>query len=199
MGMICCNCSLIKNEGAISTYEVSDTVQIENFTKDVKVCVYFNIEEFELKCTCALFETRGILCRHTFSVFRAQCGDTSLPSKYILDRWRKDLACNYTLIKSSYDNLRANPDTQRHDHLMSLFSEVAKLISRNEERYSNMVDHLLDVKDQCSDLMCEPRPSEQIVPTNRSAKKGKKVLSPNVVRGKGRPPTRWKVSTLKSL
>jgi uncharacterized Zn finger protein len=30
--------------------------------------VYLNKDEFEVKCTCALFELKGILCRHSISV-----------------------------------------------------------------------------------------------------------------------------------
>lgn len=108
--MICCNCSLVRNESATSTYDKFETLQIENFIKVVKFFIYFNLDEFELKCTCALFETRAILCRHAIFVFRVQCHNTPLLSKYILDHWKKDLSCKYTLIKSSYDNLLDNPN-----------------------------------------------------------------------------------------
>lgn len=73
---------------------------------------------------------------HDLSLFRFQCGDISLLSKYVLDHWKKCLASNYTLIKGIYDDLHDNLNTQRHDHFMSLFSKIAKpVVSRNEERY----------------------------------------------------------------
>lgn len=196
LGMICCNYSLMRNDGVILTYEVFDTVQIDDFTKDVRFCVYCNCKEFELKCTCGLFETRGILCRHDIFVFRLHKSNTSLPSMYILDRWRNDLKCKYTLIKSSYDDLSNNSDTRRHDHLMRLFCEVAPLVLRSEELYNRLVDHLTMAKEECRGLMCEQRTSKPRATTNGIVNKGKKVLNPNMVRGKGRPPTRRRVSTV---
>ena len=60
-----CLPSLLKYEGAISTYEVIDCVRVNgDFTKEVKYCVYFNDTECEVKCTCRLFEFRGIMCRN---------------------------------------------------------------------------------------------------------------------------------------
>ena len=58
--------SVIKHEGAIYTYEVSDEVTIDDYIKERNFCVYFNGDETEVKCTCGLFECRGILCRHAF-------------------------------------------------------------------------------------------------------------------------------------
>jgi len=44
--------SLLKCEGAISTYEVIDRVRVnDDFTKEVKYCVYFNDNECDVKCT----------------------------------------------------------------------------------------------------------------------------------------------------
>lgn len=194
MGMIYCNCSLVKTKGAISTYEVLDTLQIENFVKDVKFIVYLNNEEIEVKCTCASFETRGIFCRHAFALYRLHKKDTSLPTKDILDHWWKDLKRKYTLIKSSYDDLCDNPDARRHEYLMRLLCEVASDLSTSEEHYSNMVEHLLGVKEALRDL----RPSVNILSADTPASKGKIVLSPNVVRGKERPRTGRRVSTIEN-
>ena len=91
-GFMMCFASLFKCEGAISTFEVDDCVRTtDNFTKQVKYCVYFNDNECEVKCTYRLFEFRGIMCRHTLVVLTLVKSVKELPSKYILDRWRKDL------------------------------------------------------------------------------------------------------------
>jgi zinc finger SWIM domain-containing protein 3 len=86
-GFMMCFASLLKCEDAISTYEVDDCVRVaDNFTKQVKYCVYLNDNECEVKCTCRLFEFRGIMCRHAFIVLTLVKGVKELPSKYILDR-----------------------------------------------------------------------------------------------------------------
>jgi zinc finger SWIM domain-containing protein 3 len=85
-GFMMCFASLLKCEGAISTYEVDDCVRVaDNFTKQVKYCVYFNDNECEVKCTCRLFAFRGIMCRHALIVLTLVKGVKELPSKYILD------------------------------------------------------------------------------------------------------------------
>jgi hypothetical protein len=100
---------VLLNKGAISTHQVTEQVAVtEAYMKQVRFCVYYNEEESDLKCTCGLFESRGILCRHVFAVLQGY-NVFQLPQKYILDRWRKDLKREYTFIKSSYDPLSDNP------------------------------------------------------------------------------------------
>ncbi|XP_042967484.1 protein FAR-RED ELONGATED HYPOCOTYL 3-like [Carya illinoinensis] len=114
MGMVSCLLVLYKNEGVISTYHVEDEVHVETFINDVTHSVYFNEAECEMKCTCGLFEMRGILYRHVFVVFRFNriC---SLPEKYILDRWRKDIKRRYVVIQSSYDGVVARQEVRIHE------------------------------------------------------------------------------------
>jgi hypothetical protein len=59
--MMYCNNSLIKSEGAISTFKVIEYVAVGDHLIEKTFLVYFNEDELELKCTCALFEVRGIL------------------------------------------------------------------------------------------------------------------------------------------
>ncbi|XP_059441753.1 protein FAR-RED ELONGATED HYPOCOTYL 3-like [Corylus avellana] len=81
-----CLPSLLKCECAISKYEVIDRVRVNgDFTKEVKYCVYFNDTECEAKCTCRLFEFRGIMCRHALIVLTLVKDVKDLPSKYIHD------------------------------------------------------------------------------------------------------------------
>jgi zinc finger SWIM domain-containing protein 3 len=68
-GFMMCFTFLLKCKGAISTYEVIDRVRVnDDFTKEVKYCAYFNDNECDVKCTCRLFEFRGIMCRHALIV-----------------------------------------------------------------------------------------------------------------------------------
>jgi hypothetical protein len=87
--MMSCNNALLKSEGTISTFEVVEYVAVGDHLIEKTFLVYFNEDEFEVKCTCTLFEVRGILCRHSLSVLRTKKVKT-LPQRYVLDRWRKE-------------------------------------------------------------------------------------------------------------
>ncbi|KAF5445302.1 hypothetical protein F2P56_034363 [Juglans regia] len=192
MGMICCNAHLYKNEGAISTYHVDDKINTDDFVKLVAFSVYFNKDELEVKCSCGLFEMRGIMCRHALSVLDTQNVQT-VPEKYILERWRKDIKQRYTLIKSSYNGLSENPETQRYDQIMRRCCEVAKNASTMEEHCIDMLKWL-DIMDGdylSSRLLTTPSRGND--PTDPTIVSSTKVLSPHVVRGKGRPPSKRRV------
>ncbi|XP_040996090.1 protein FAR-RED IMPAIRED RESPONSE 1-like [Juglans microcarpa x Juglans regia] len=112
-GIIDLDPELLKRDGAVKTYLVEDEVRVEEFSKLVTFSVDFNEEDADVKCSCGLFQMRGILCRHILAVFKCN-GRKSLPEKYILDRWRKDIKRRYTLIDSSYDVGDQRPDACRY-------------------------------------------------------------------------------------
>ena len=60
-------------------------------------------EECEVICVCCLFEFRGILCQDTIVVLSME-GIYSIPTKYILRKWRKDIKRHHTKVKVSYSD-----------------------------------------------------------------------------------------------
>lgn len=66
--MIFCNCTFIRTEGAISPSDILDQIIIIEHVKKIQNLVYYNEDKCDVRCTCALFEMRGILCRHAFVV-----------------------------------------------------------------------------------------------------------------------------------
>ena len=132
----------------------------------------------------------------------------SLPTKYFLDRWRKDLKRTYTLVKSSYNAFSCNPDAQRYDCLMKEFNELAMLTSTSENHYMDVmrcVDMLLG-KYKCSRY--EPSPPSHEIPGASSKSneaidgvlvKSTKVLSPIAVKCKGKAPFKRKVSAVEKI
>jgi zinc finger SWIM domain-containing protein 3 len=50
--------------------------------------VHFNAISMSVHCSCMLFETRGIPCRHIIVVLRG-AKVNELPSHFLLDRWKK--------------------------------------------------------------------------------------------------------------
>ncbi|XP_059431564.1 protein FAR-RED ELONGATED HYPOCOTYL 3-like [Corylus avellana] len=168
---IYCTVSLLTKEGAICTYQVTEQVKVQNevvedaYVKVVPYVVYFNEDgdEFEVKCTCDSFDSRGILCRHIFALLCAH-NITSLPPKYYLDRWRKDVKRRYTLIKCSFDALSANPEVQRYDSLCKGMHTLAEVAARNVDHYTKVWMHIDMLTKELRASSCEPNPPSLALP-----------------------------------
>ncbi|XP_016195732.1 protein FAR1-RELATED SEQUENCE 5-like [Arachis ipaensis] len=80
---------------SFTTYEVIE--QVSNFTFN-KFFVTYDAVSQEVKCQCLLFESKGILCRHSLSVLSFERVDKVAP-KYILERWSKNIKrrCEFTI------------------------------------------------------------------------------------------------------
>ncbi|XP_058114045.1 protein FAR1-RELATED SEQUENCE 5-like isoform X2 [Magnolia sinica] len=76
------NANLVDKD-LVSTYEVT------HMSKKEKVhIVTYNENENKISCSCLLFEFQGIVCRHSFAVFRI-LGIDKMPEHYILKRWTR--------------------------------------------------------------------------------------------------------------
>ncbi|XP_035547418.1 protein FAR1-RELATED SEQUENCE 5-like [Juglans regia] len=115
MKMLGCLPILHQKDGVIAIYHVEDEVRVDGFIKEITHCVYFNETTCEAKCSCGLFEMRGILCTHVLVIFKMNHVH-DVPEKYILDRWRKDIKRRYTVMKSNYDVADARPE----HHVMTM-------------------------------------------------------------------------------
>ncbi|XP_042952310.1 protein FAR-RED ELONGATED HYPOCOTYL 3-like [Carya illinoinensis] len=199
MGLMCCNCTLVTKQGCISTFDILDEISIHDCNKIVHYTLYYNEEECELKCTCALFEMRGILCRHALKVLHLSRINV-VPDRYVLDRWRKDQKRTYTLIKSSYDDVRASGDSRRYEMVVKRCMKLATKIFPSDERVNAFLKVVDDFDSKCDDVTFgTTSESTKVGPNVDTADKGKKILSPNVVRGKGRPPSKRKVPPVEKI
>ncbi|XP_057418776.1 protein FAR-RED IMPAIRED RESPONSE 1-like [Lotus japonicus] len=125
--MNCCVIGMCE-DGSICRYEVMEEMCIAGHTKEVNFHVIFNRDTHDLSCTCLLFEFKGIMCRHSFIIF-AKERVKQIPSKYILDRWSKNLRRNHTSVKCSYDLKHMQPQVERFDQLCKVFHKVAEIAS----------------------------------------------------------------------
>ncbi|KAF5472340.1 hypothetical protein F2P56_009066, partial [Juglans regia] len=188
-------------DGAVKTYLVEDEVRVEEFTKLVKYFVDFREEDVDAKCSCGLFQMRGILCKHILAVFKCN-GIKSLPEKYILDRWRKDIKRRYTLIHSSYDAGDQRPDASRYSSLLKICYKMITHAAGSKKHTEDATQKLYAMIDLYSEN--EEPPSLTLTgsnvdcTTNETTTVGssKQVLSPVVVRGKGRPPSLRRASRM---
>ncbi|XP_042972881.1 protein FAR1-RELATED SEQUENCE 5-like [Carya illinoinensis] len=198
MGLMGCNCWLVSTQGCILTFDVLDEISFDEQTKRVHYSVYYNEDECEVKCTCGLFEMRGIICRHALRVCQLK-NINVLPKVYFLDRWRKDLKKHYTLIRSSYDDLRGRSDTRNYELMIQRCSKLAAKISSNNDKVHAFLHYVDDFDKSCEGSTCQSTIQSNMANPTVVLDKGKKILSPNVVRGKGRPPNKRKVPRVEKL
>ncbi|RYR47995.1 hypothetical protein Ahy_A07g033983 [Arachis hypogaea] len=86
----------------------------------------------EVKCQCLLFESRGILCRHSLSILSFERVDNVAP-KYILERWSNNIKRMHTHIKSSQDEPLVEPRSKRFDELVFRLHNICEFASESEE------------------------------------------------------------------
>jgi hypothetical protein len=97
--------------------------------------VSFCPDQSTVCCSCCLFESCGILCRHALRVFIIE-GVRFLPKSYVLKRWSKHAKSTVSL--DNYIDLRGyceDPSTSRYNDLCSDAIKYAKEGSTSSERY----------------------------------------------------------------
>ncbi|XP_021766235.1 protein FAR-RED IMPAIRED RESPONSE 1-like [Chenopodium quinoa] len=80
------SCSSLYGDG------VGFSIIVDN-EKRKKFDVTFDLATYESSCTCRMFESQGVLCRHILFVMKGKCIREIL-DPYILNRWRKDVLKN---------------------------------------------------------------------------------------------------------
>ncbi|KAG2727543.1 hypothetical protein I3760_01G161700 [Carya illinoinensis] len=154
MCLMCCNCWLVSTQGCILTFDVLDEIAFDEQTKRVHYSVYYNEDECEVKCTCGLFEMRGIICKHALRVCQLK-NINVLPDVYFLDRRRKDLKRHYTLIRSSYDDLRGSSDTRNYQLMIQRCSKLAAKISSNIDKVHAFLHYVDEFDKTCEGSTCD--------------------------------------------
>ncbi|XP_042969150.1 protein FAR-RED ELONGATED HYPOCOTYL 3-like [Carya illinoinensis] len=190
-GFLYLTTSLSGCEGSRYTFIVVDEIQVgDDFVKRVTFTVNIEQDPLDVKCSCKLFEFRGILCRHALHIL-TQIGQYTVLKKYILDRWRKDVKRKYTFVKSSYDT-STNDDAQRYDRIQNSFYELCSNASKAESSCVRLISQIEQLKTQYPSLP-DHDTREEVDPDTSTTKTTGRVLSPLVVRSKGRPPSKRKV------
>ncbi|XP_042982391.1 protein FAR1-RELATED SEQUENCE 5-like isoform X1 [Carya illinoinensis] len=192
---------LLKRDGGVKTYLVEDEVHVEDFTKLVTYSVDFSDVDTAANCSCGLFQMRGILCRHILVVFKCN-GIKALPKQYILDRWRKDIKRRYTLINSSYDQGAQRADANRYSTLLNICYKMITHAAGSKKHTEDATQKLYSMIELYSDNQeppsrtCTGSNVVPSIPDVSTCAGSDKVLSPLIVRGKGRPPSLRRASTM---
>ncbi|XP_042963494.1 protein FAR1-RELATED SEQUENCE 5-like [Carya illinoinensis] len=200
-GMIDLNPKLLESDGALHIYRVEDEIRLEEFTKPVTHSVAFSTVDATAKCSCGLFEMRGILCRHIYAVFRSN-EIKVFPDKYILDRWRKDIKRRYTLIHSSYDGGEQRADSNRYSELLNIcyqmITRAAGTRAHTEDAKSKLYA-MIELYDANQEPLSMTQTGFNACSTAKETNTGSgsgQVRSPHVVRGKGRLPSLRRASRM---
>ncbi|OVA19178.1 zinc finger protein [Macleaya cordata] len=119
----------------VIVYDIRENVVVgEGTKKNLIFTVSFKRPEYEVECSCHMFEFRGILCRHAIYVLR-QNDVELLPDKYILSRWRKDVRRSHTRVKLKFDGWIATAEEKQYDQMCVELIEITDLASLDEEDY----------------------------------------------------------------
>ncbi|KAL6178581.1 hypothetical protein ACLB2K_050099 [Fragaria x ananassa] len=147
-----CNSWPAKEEGARCTHKIMESC----FKKKIKggrkqkvflkaslkkkkkykwpICQYvlFNKDSNDIKCTCRLFEFRGILCRHIISVL-IQRELATVSDEYVLTRWKKSLKRTYSLIKGCYDDPKFKEVRTLQNKMLEAFYDLINFVEAKKQ------------------------------------------------------------------
>ncbi|MED6188018.1 hypothetical protein PIB30_082000 [Stylosanthes scabra] len=99
-------------------FVVYDILEEVSISKSSLFEVTYDAISLEVKCECLLFESRGIIYRHSLMVLSYERVDIISP-RYILERWSKHIKRRPTSMKSSYDEPSLEPSTKSYNGMLS--------------------------------------------------------------------------------
>ncbi|XP_021758530.1 protein FAR1-RELATED SEQUENCE 6-like [Chenopodium quinoa] len=142
----CCPREETKMTENVSQYVLEDRVWIvlegsnEEIITDRKryYCAMFNKETKEVSCECRKFETNGIMCKHIIRVLDLN-HVYDIPSKYILDRWRKDILRKHTLVKVAYHDPAETVEVKRYKKKMTAFEAICDVAAMVDDESVEIV------------------------------------------------------------
>ncbi|KAF7151513.1 hypothetical protein RHSIM_Rhsim02G0117800 [Rhododendron simsii] len=123
-----------KHDG-ISKFEIEEDIKVgeKGILKTVTFHVCYNEESKESNCTCRLFESKGIVCKHIVMVWSRKKLNEA-PEKYILPRWSKNVRRSHTMVKVSYANWERKPEWRRYDYMLVAFRKAAEKAMDSEAK-----------------------------------------------------------------
>ncbi|KAI9199957.1 hypothetical protein LWI28_000842 [Acer negundo] len=198
-----CEVSPFPNNILSENFIVKEYVQVgEDNHRSIDFTVHLNEVGCEINCSCRLFESKGILCRHAIAVLIRQ-GIFCVPNKYILKRWRKDVKRCHSKVKISYDNWDVKPEGQHFDKMCNSFYEVEDLATNNEAKFCMVMEAIeclkakltLDARDERSS-QCGANLIEDAI---GNGELNSNILTPRVAKSNGRPPYKRRQSKVEQI
>ncbi|KAL2924135.1 Protein FAR-RED IMPAIRED RESPONSE 1 [Bienertia sinuspersici] len=145
----------------VTEYTIEDRIQvgdpIHHVSKELKVVL--DREKGELRCTCRLFEHRGILCRHCIRVME-MTNMPSVPEKHLLQRWRKDIKRKHLDIKVGFNDPDKTAEEIRYGVLQYEYEKVFQLAASSPELCDHTVSKAHKLVQELEELRRGSSPTE---------------------------------------
>jgi len=103
--------------------------------------VCFERDSVEVSCNCFLFEFRGILCKHCLLVL-AHERVKEVPTKYVLQRWCKNVRRKHNYITTAYNRKDKEPHIERYDNLCKTFADIAEIACESPKMTKLFFHHI---------------------------------------------------------
>ncbi|KAM7279105.1 hypothetical protein ACFE04_006239 [Oxalis oulophora] len=143
--------TLTKVEDVISIYNVTDIMERKDGLPKRRVAydVFYNGKEWDIRCSCLLFEFREIICRHIIKIL-VEKDVKEIPSRYILTRWRKDIKHRPYFVKNCYEDAENSKQVIQFNSLCANFSEAVH-IANSEAKYDFLMKLINNAKERLND------------------------------------------------
>ncbi|CAO2035449.1 unnamed protein product [Urochloa humidicola] len=188
------NCTEVSRSGSVVTY----TVTVIGKERKFDYRVMYNNAEKEVWCICRSFQFKGILCSHALAVLRQELV-MLIPSRYILDRWRKDYKCpeepketpispNVTKAAgkgTKPDNVREDKVDDLYKHGHQYFADIVEMGATDPDAMEYVLSVMKEAKEKVrkfEESRKDKRPGESPV---SAGKKGAKSSKPSSTEGVG--------------
>ncbi|KAK7251947.1 hypothetical protein RIF29_35576 [Crotalaria pallida] len=131
----CFNTRQVNVNGSIITYIVKERVEVEESNeKGVRSYeVLYETTELDIRCICSLFCHKGYLCRHALNVLNYN-GVEEVPSRYILQRWKRDFKLRFNQCNVAVGIDTYNP-VKWYNHLLNKALPVLEVGAQSPEHY----------------------------------------------------------------
>ncbi|XP_026390887.1 protein FAR-RED ELONGATED HYPOCOTYL 3-like [Papaver somniferum] len=149
--------------------------------KHVVFKVWYEKDECKVKCSC-MFEFGGLLCTHMLCVLLRN-KVTSIPERYILRRWRKDVKLAHSKVSLSSDSWQLTPERKRYKELCDCFADLVDIASRDDDECNDIKKWIGEQLKLVTEKV--PNTAEEVI--HKEVNNVIEVTNPRVVPTKGRP------------
>ncbi|KAH6801554.1 hypothetical protein C2S52_002018 [Perilla frutescens var. hirtella] len=161
-------------------------------------CVSFNKDTHDISCTCRMWESKGVFCRHIFKVLYLMNVDV-IPERYILRRWTQERKRRYIPCLNDASPAFVNDNLSRLvfvNNVMRLTYDLAYQLKRDGRGRSQMQKSLFAMRQkllkdyELRSMQPEKRPANGTPP--------RKMRNPSPVKSRGKCVRRaWRKSKMK--
>ncbi|XP_020243246.1 protein FAR1-RELATED SEQUENCE 5-like [Asparagus officinalis] len=157
-------CEELRKDGDIVEYQVC------KFTDRGKweVVTYDQSSHLQFICTCVLFETNGVVCRHILSLMMARQMD-SLPDHYILHRWtiharHRNIGVSNIVFGKNITSCEEKINLLKSWALRAKFNNALELALDSEEKMQKLDDVLTNFIESIEEEVRETRVQMEDIP-----------------------------------